>query len=1212
MFRPVPTYTYSPLPDGFIRLLRLMPNSNEHAPIEVQLVDYHLVDSGRGTHLYEALSYVWGSPEKPQFVDTGRGYLAVTENLHAALLRLRDRSLHRIIWADAICINQDDTEERGHQVRSMAKIYARASRVIVWLEEPATSGGQLQREAFSDGDRALEVIGIAAGGQSKTFLDEVSQQSVLRLLQHSWFRRIWVLQEVAAARHILVMCNSIEIDGYAFCVGLNALNLTAGDPATRSRVRSAAYLIKGAVLRPKYAPSSPDRFSLHIHSLGELIDIYHNREATDPRDKVYALLGMSSAIPAGLDPDYNIPWKDLLRRLVRSLVGEQASVKTWDDDEIAVITSQVYVLGKVSSVPSDKAWNDSQDLNIILRDMTNRSERWTLQASAKSVQEGDVVCFLEGASQPTIIRPFEDYCAVITINIAPTTDQRPEGAAIDWQDRIRQATALPRTCLLVWDWQTRQVPEHVKTEWGRDLQTAARFEDIGLLLQDAERYEGARRNFRQAAQIYEKISGRDNFHSLRALGNLASTHRCEGGRRNIKKAEKLEAMADIVRRNGAYASLGKAIVRVARSFDGEVMAFLLDRRGSEREITDAVLEAAAGTIRNGEEVVRLLLDRLGGQIKVTEAVLEAAARNHSSGEKVIRRLLDQWGHQTTVSEEMVCIIARNFDGQVMELLFDRWGDQITVSEQVIEAAARNPDKGEEVIRVLLDQRGDQITVSEEVMGAAAGNCVNGEEIIRLLLDRLGDQITITEVVLKTAVRNPWCGKEVVQLLLDRRGNEITVAEEVIKAAARSKKVMELLLDERGDEITITEDVLKAAAGQYKGEEVMRLLLDRRGDEIAITEEVIKAAARCHKGGEVMKLLLDRRGDEITITDEVIKAAARWPNVMELLLDQWGDEITISEDVLKAAAGNYQGRQAMKLLLGRRGDEIVITEEVVKAAAGCLEGEKTIEFLLDERGGEITITEDVVKAAAASHSGKKVMELLLDRRGDQITITQEVVKAAATSHWGQQAMELLLDQRGDQITITEEVVKAAAGNELHGKNIMMLLLDRRGAATTASITEEAFKAAAACGQYRVLDLLSHHTGISIQDEWRQTAKLYNAAKSGNTRRVEELILAGAKPDMRSNRGETPLWVAAYKAHEAIVKLLARRPDVNVNSRSIIGQSPLFLPARLGKERIVSILLEAGADPNLMDKNGDTAITLARERGHERIVKMLERRTEHLLV
>jgi hypothetical protein len=176
-------YCYSPLPSGSdIRLLRLMPDKDEAAPIQCQLFDYSLQASNKRTHLYEALSYVWGGSEKPLSISVNKYDLSVTINLHAALLRLRDPFIERIIWIDAVCINQVDLQEQGLQVQHMARIYSKASRVIVWL-------GEMEL----DSDQALEDICFAA---NKDFTErsrgEINQQAIINLLQRPWFRRIWV------------------------------------------------------------------------------------------------------------------------------------------------------------------------------------------------------------------------------------------------------------------------------------------------------------------------------------------------------------------------------------------------------------------------------------------------------------------------------------------------------------------------------------------------------------------------------------------------------------------------------------------------------------------------------------------------------------------------------------------------------------------------------------------------------------------------------------------------------------------------------------------------------------------------------------------------------------------------------------------------------------------------------------------------------------
>ncbi|OAA34802.1 Ankyrin repeat-containing domain protein [Beauveria brongniartii RCEF 3172] len=236
-----------------------------------------------------------------------------------------------------------------------------------------------------------------------------------------------------------------------------------------------------------------------------------------------------------------------------------------------------------------------------------------------------------------------------------------------------------------------------------------------------------------------------------------------------------------------------------------------------------------------------------------------------------------------------------------------------------------------------------------------------------------------------------------------------------------------------------------------------------------------------------------------------------------------------------------------------------------------------------------------------------MALLLERRGREIIITEEVVKAAAGNQDnGKKVMALLLEQRGDEITITEEAVKAAAGNEWNGQQILQLLFDRRREEAAASVTEMTLLTAATCGQDGVLDLVSRQDGlIPANDEHRRIAKFYNAAKAGNALCVEQLIQEGAKPDLRNASGVTPLWIAAEEGHDAVVRILAQRLDVDVNSLSIAGRSPLFWPSNYGYEKVVAILLEADADPSLVDENGDTAVIVARKNGHESIAKVLQK-------
>jgi hypothetical protein len=171
---------------GSIRLLRLLPQEDQNAGIQCQLFEYALQELGDRPHQYESLSYVWGSLSSRRIVSINGYDIPITANLYGALLRLRGRLFERIIWVDAICINQAYEEEKVQQIQYMAEIYGKASRVVVWLGE-----------AENDGDQALEHMRLVAEANtsSEPIVNEPSKQVILALLQRPWFRRIWVREQ---------------------------------------------------------------------------------------------------------------------------------------------------------------------------------------------------------------------------------------------------------------------------------------------------------------------------------------------------------------------------------------------------------------------------------------------------------------------------------------------------------------------------------------------------------------------------------------------------------------------------------------------------------------------------------------------------------------------------------------------------------------------------------------------------------------------------------------------------------------------------------------------------------------------------------------------------------------------------------------------------------------------------------------------------------
>lgn len=133
---------YEPLRKGEIRLLEVIPNSTRIG-FHCELRTVALAEAKRG---YQTLSYVWGDLTNPARISINDGSLAITRALFDFLCEWTRRSLAsslthdingqietRLLWIDAICINQQDVDERSAQVAIMHDIYSSSKGTISWL-----------------------------------------------------------------------------------------------------------------------------------------------------------------------------------------------------------------------------------------------------------------------------------------------------------------------------------------------------------------------------------------------------------------------------------------------------------------------------------------------------------------------------------------------------------------------------------------------------------------------------------------------------------------------------------------------------------------------------------------------------------------------------------------------------------------------------------------------------------------------------------------------------------------------------------------------------------------------------------------------------------------------------------------------------------------------------------------------------------------------
>ena len=201
-------FTYEALPtETSFRVLELLPGIDDD-PISYRL---HLANLNEPPK-YEALSYVWGESESTEPTMCNRKQLNIRPNLYHALRQLRQESQSRILWADAICIDQSRTPERNQQVRKMILIYRSAQRVLVWLGPDENGQTDVAFGAILDLDQ--KKLSAKPGPPLSAEVEHTQSRqwrSLKWLLSRPWFSRIWVVQEVISNPEVLVHCGALEI-----------------------------------------------------------------------------------------------------------------------------------------------------------------------------------------------------------------------------------------------------------------------------------------------------------------------------------------------------------------------------------------------------------------------------------------------------------------------------------------------------------------------------------------------------------------------------------------------------------------------------------------------------------------------------------------------------------------------------------------------------------------------------------------------------------------------------------------------------------------------------------------------------------------------------------------------------------------------------------------------------------------------------------------
>lgn len=299
-----------------IRLLHLSPASNRRKKIVCQFSVISLNAQDRRPH-YEALSYAWGDPILDRSIDLNGTHYAITSNLHLALRALRHTDKERILWVDAVCIDQHNIKERSHQVSRMNDIYSRASNVIVWLGEPrtdATFAFDFLTEfgrPHSEHPRLPQVERNA----------EQTAMSVRSFMTRSWWTRIWTAQVWILATSSTFYSGQYALEGEVLlrCLEHCRRHVKSMD-CCYMQLKSEFLFNLADSLQPMFALDSV-RQSYAGQDFSYSLGFLRTREATDPRDKVYGVLALAANRYAGLlRADYTLPIERIYEQLAIALI----------------------------------------------------------------------------------------------------------------------------------------------------------------------------------------------------------------------------------------------------------------------------------------------------------------------------------------------------------------------------------------------------------------------------------------------------------------------------------------------------------------------------------------------------------------------------------------------------------------------------------------------------------------------------------------------------------------------------------------------------------------------------------------------------------------------------------------------------------------------------------------------------------------------------
>ena len=280
---------------------------------EIRLLELSTATSGRlfnvprnSTPKYFAISYAWGDPTPiAPYTINNKQKVLIPRSLSQALARvfkyISRRSPGEVyVWADALCINQEDNDEKAAQVAHMSSIYRKAAKVLVYLGEDGYRNDSQAaiRDISSWGHRTDDQFRNAYFWSSDDKFRSLTQNPNLdNFFRRPWWNRMWTIQEVAtaSAERIVILSGAHEmmwstlVSAVGFWLDRERINGRLGGAVNDA----ISDFLKGGLAAKKAVHAN----GLHKQQWLAVLAATASLASSDPRDKIYALVSICPPLP---------------------------------------------------------------------------------------------------------------------------------------------------------------------------------------------------------------------------------------------------------------------------------------------------------------------------------------------------------------------------------------------------------------------------------------------------------------------------------------------------------------------------------------------------------------------------------------------------------------------------------------------------------------------------------------------------------------------------------------------------------------------------------------------------------------------------------------------------------------------------------------------------------------------------------------------------